>query len=213
MCLGQHRIEGERRFELRDGKLGLAEVSVRNRQMAANRGVARVRLHGTHERRQCALRILESQAQDADGVQSVGIVRQVRLQSLEGRGRAAAISGVERFERAREEPAVERRASGRQRGQASLLFTHGKASIGTWFRGGTASRLHEGRQAEPGANIMRPRAGSGPCNRLPLPEPRPRKRVRSACGHMIGSTAKPRRNAWIAANARCWSPESPRSPR
>ena len=78
MRLGQHRIEGERRFELRDGKLGLAEVSVRNRQMAANRGIAGVRLHGTHERRQRALRILEPQAQHADGVQRVGIVRQVR---------------------------------------------------------------------------------------------------------------------------------------
>jgi tetratricopeptide (TPR) repeat protein len=71
------------------------------------------------------------QAQDADGVQGVGIVRQVRLQSLEGRGRAAAISGFQRFERARDEPAVERHASGRQRGQASLLFTHRNGSIGT----------------------------------------------------------------------------------
>ena len=119
---------------------GLRETAIGNRQMTANRRRARIGFHRANERRQRALWIAEPQAEDADGVQRVGIVRQIRLKSLEGRGRAVAIAGFQRFERAGEEPAVERRASGRQRGQASLLFTHRKGSIGTWFRGRTASR-------------------------------------------------------------------------
>ena len=131
MRFRQQWIERERRLELRDGKVGLRETAVDNRQMTANRRCARIGFHRANERRQRALWIAEPQPQDADGVQGFGIVGQIRLQALEGRDRACPISCLQRFERAGEEPAVEPRASWLQRGQASLLFTHRKGSIGT----------------------------------------------------------------------------------
>ena len=93
MRFGQHRIERERCFELRDGELRLAEATVGDREVAPNRWIARVHADRANERRERAHGVPELQPQHPDCVQRAGIRRQVCEQRLEARPGARAIPG------------------------------------------------------------------------------------------------------------------------
>ena len=107
MRFRQRRIQRERGFQLRDGEGGLAEAAVGDRQMTAVRRLPGVRLDRAAQWLERAPRIFQLQSEDADGIQRVGVVRQVCLEDLERPGGIRPIPGLERLERAREEPAVE----------------------------------------------------------------------------------------------------------
>ena len=142
MRLRERRVERQRRFELRDGELGLPQAPVRDRQMAAVRRRPRVGRDGAQQRIESALRIAELQAEDADAVERVGVARRIRVQRRECLGRASAIAGPERLERAREEPAIERRAAGGSADSRRLF-----SPIGDIMRPGPGAARTERRSA------------------------------------------------------------------
>ena len=115
MRFRQRGIECQRSLELRGREIGLGETPVGDRQMAAKGRLPGIQLDGAKQRLQGSPGIPELQSQDADGVQRVRVVRQGRLDDLERRGGSLAVPGLERFERAREDPAVEARLPQRQR--------------------------------------------------------------------------------------------------
>src|SRR5450631_169696 len=127
----QCRIESQRGFELRDGKVGFTETPVGDRQMAAIDRLAGVKLDRSDQQLLSASGTSQLQSENSGGVKRLGVARERGLQCFERSFRSAAFSRLKRLERLGDQSSVKASPGSLQGGgQSPFLLTHRTGPFG-----------------------------------------------------------------------------------